>query len=204
VHFTNNKIQCVCQDCGCRNNSFVWINHDYKFIWFEIPKNASSTFRYTLGQKGHRQKLINRLNLSPDEAVGKYPDYFSFAFLRNPKKRIESNFRMFTGGDYRKKQLKATFPVGTDIDNLDYQSFIKLAEQYPNHHWNPQTVYLPTDLGNVSYIGNLECFSVHWQRIQNKLGIQLSIVLKNQTLKSNSKGDDQLEDNLIGFDKEVL
>lgn len=42
-------LQCVAPVCGCRFDSFVWVSHSRKAIWFETPKAASSSIKQVLG-----------------------------------------------------------------------------------------------------------------------------------------------------------
>jgi hypothetical protein len=42
-------LSCVAHACGCRFDSFVWVSHSRKAIWFETPKTASSSIKQVLG-----------------------------------------------------------------------------------------------------------------------------------------------------------
>ena len=42
------NISCELNNCACRINSFIWISHKYKAIWFENPKAASRSILSTL------------------------------------------------------------------------------------------------------------------------------------------------------------
>lgn len=44
----HDSIRCDLLDCGCRLNSFIWINHDRKLIYFENPKAGSSSIKKSL------------------------------------------------------------------------------------------------------------------------------------------------------------
>jgi len=45
----NNQIECDLINCGCRLNSFIWISHNKKAIYFENPKAGSSSIKASLG-----------------------------------------------------------------------------------------------------------------------------------------------------------
>lgn len=44
-------IRCELASCGCRINSFIWISHSHKAIWFENPKAASRSIVEALNIK---------------------------------------------------------------------------------------------------------------------------------------------------------
>jgi hypothetical protein len=44
----NDAIRCELLYCGCRLNSFIWINHSRKLIYFENPKSGSSSIKKSL------------------------------------------------------------------------------------------------------------------------------------------------------------
>lgn len=48
----NRKIQCDIRGCGCRTNSFVWVSHLLKAIYFQVPKAACTS-------------VMNALNILP-------------------------------------------------------------------------------------------------------------------------------------------
>jgi len=47
----SHRIYCELPGCGCRTNSFVWISHQKKAIYFENPKAGSSSVKRLLGIK---------------------------------------------------------------------------------------------------------------------------------------------------------
>ncbi len=44
----NDAIRCELLDCGCRLNSFIWIDHSRRLIYFENPKSGSSSIKKSL------------------------------------------------------------------------------------------------------------------------------------------------------------
>lgn len=42
------KIDCQLKNCRCRLNPFIWISHDLKAIYYEVPKSASSSIRHAI------------------------------------------------------------------------------------------------------------------------------------------------------------
>ncbi len=45
------KISCDYNSCGCKTNPLIWISHEYKVIYFEVPKAASSSIKRMLNLK---------------------------------------------------------------------------------------------------------------------------------------------------------
>ncbi len=58
----NNKIECDINECGCRRNSFIWISHLLKTIYFEIPKAACTSIKRALdinpGSIHHKMRAV--------------------------------------------------------------------------------------------------------------------------------------------------
>ena len=58
-----NYIRCFHKEHYCKNNDFIYVNHEKKFIFLEIPKNACSYLK---------KYLPNIQNLSKEELIKNY------------------------------------------------------------------------------------------------------------------------------------
>jgi len=144
------KIPCHCKLCRCPANAadytFTYVCEKRRFIYYDIPKCASSTIRHKLFGDPyplpHEESLVG-----PEKPLS---EYFKFAIIRNPWSRMVSNWRMFTTQPFRIAQL-ATM---TNQDLSSFPDFCEFAVNHPNHHWQPQVNFLPD---TPDYLGRMEC-----------------------------------------------
>lgn len=135
--------------------SFVYVCEKRSFIYYDIPKCASSTIRKEVFDSNNECSLHN-----PDRALS---EYFKFTFVRNPWARMVSNWKMFTNQPYRIRQLKSM----TTRDLSDFEDFVHFASETKNHHWQPQVLYLPDDL---DFIGRVETFDTDFKKLLTTIG----------------------------------
>jgi len=171
-NYAKENIKCDCSLCGCPgiNNyeySFVYICEKRKFIYYDIPKCASTTLRYLLFQNNNSYSMRDpRMDLD---------SYFKFAFVRNPWDRMVSNWKMFTSKKFPLKQLHTM----TNRDLSRFEDFVNFSVNNHNHHWQPQVLFLPD---NLDYIGRVETFEADYKYICNNIGIRAeSIEQMNKT-----------------------
>jgi hypothetical protein len=169
------SIPCHCPSCRCPaiecQYSFVYICERRRFIYYDIPKNASSTLRSKLFGDPYPLPHLESLR-DPRDEISRY---FKFAIVRNPWSRMISNWRMFTSKPYRINQLKSM----TSNDLSSFDSFCHFAVLHPNHHWQPQTLFLPDPLDFVGRIENMkEAFAGIASRVDGFDPIDLKV---NQT-----------------------
>ncbi|WP_254449176.1 sulfotransferase family 2 domain-containing protein [Ruegeria sp. HKCCA5491] len=173
---TSWKINCECPTCGCPsaggkgNYTFRYVNPP--LVYFDVPKCASSSIR--------------RAFFGPDESMSlrKPPVLaltrtFRFSFVRNPFARALSNWKMFTNVPGRKRQLRS---MGGD-ETADFFSFLKFCGQHKNHHWQPQSLYVPKRL---DFLGRLENFSSDFAKVQS-VALEFGLIEKrSQALHLNA------------------
>lgn len=147
------------------------INHELKFIFIHIPKTGGNSIKKLLGIQGHEHKKFSLCSKG-------YPDYFSFAFTRNPWDRLVSSFFYLEQGGMGKRDQK----------NYDHYinglSFTQFVLKYQNdiigiNHFREQYFYLD---GNLSFIGKFENIQEDFDIICDKIGIpQQQLPHKNTT-----------------------
>ena len=170
--YAKNNIKCDTPLCACPGAnkykvSFVFICEKRKFIYYDIPKCASTTLRFLL--------FNNKKSYSMKNPKNDLDSYFKFAFVRNPWDRMVSNWKMFTSKKYFKRYIKSM----TNIDLTSFEDFVKFSLENDNHHWQPQVSYLPD---KPDYIGRFETFEKDLKYICNIIGISLeNIEHKNKT-----------------------
>ena len=245
------NLRCSYMSCGCRKNSFIWISPEYKSVYFEVPKVASSSIRKLLGMGRpdinqaicqvyleafnlksfradihcdsaadydaaiHSSDLLFRLEdfvvneqpratLKPGytnlfntgcfelfygtlEMVSDYyPDYYTFTLVRNPLDRIVSNWAMFTRKKNRVRMLSEL--VGKNVEAMGFAEFCDITRRYHNHHWEPQTTYIPVDpLGQpvVDHVARLENLDTDWAPIATRLGIDATLSRENTSIRGD-------------------
>lgn len=151
--YASQKIICHCPGCGCpyrkvKDYSFVYVHEVKSFIYFDVPKCASSTIRHFIFSGDNSYSLKD-----PKREIS---EYLKFTFVRNPWDRMVSNWKMFT--TKRIKQLRSM----TDLDLSKFEDFADFAISHYNHHWLPQSLYLPEKL---DFIGRLETFDEDFKQL---------------------------------------
>ena len=168
------NIPCECRKCGCPaakrrhgSYSFTYVNEGEKFIYYDVPKAASTTIRKTFFNNDNSLSLID-----PTQELGQY---FTFSFVRNPWDRIVSNWKMFTTQKARIVQLSAM--TGDDTNLLsslnEFPNFVSFAFEHPNHHWAPQVLYFP---GKIDFIGRLENFTIDFRSVAEQIGYKFDVI----------------------------
>jgi len=145
------SIRCDQPGCGCRGHSFAWASDTHRCVWYEIPRNASSSIKAALGVPGYGAGGSDFRLLTLEERTAIDPSWRSFAVIRNPWERLRSTWRLFCRGDngHRLAQARALF--GVKPSEIDFHRFIALTAKHRNHHWAPQSSYLPQhDTGHAA------------------------------------------------------
>lgn len=171
----NPKIKCNTIGCHCMyanpnkplNYSFRYINNEKNYIYYSVPKSASSFVRsrlfpnsYGLGPKTSLQPC--KYSIESNKFLDK--TYFSFTFVRNPWSRMVSNWTYFKSNKLRIRQMKLS---GYNLSEYNsFRDFIELTLSFNNHHWQPQYLFLED---NLDYIGKVENFNQDWCHICQKL-----------------------------------
>lgn len=148
--------QCLCPASGKFQYSFCYVDEVRKCIYYDVPKAASTTIRKKLGIG----KLPHYTSLTDPELP--YENYFQFSIVRNPWDRMLSNWKMFTTRPNRMKQLRSM----TELNLSQFSQFVEFAVRTPNHHWQPQSLFVPE---NIDYVGRLEKFEEALKFISNNV-----------------------------------
>lgn len=161
--------------CGCQSTTFKWINYEKKAIFFEIPKNGSTSLKQLLKSNGF-QLLTEDVE---------YDEFYTFTFIRNPYDRLISNWKMFCGGSGKwmsEKQLNFLFKE--DPKNMTLTEFAEIIQTVNNHHWDQQTEYLKDSKGKIIYLdfyARFENFYREFKVIKNKLNLTGALLNINKT-----------------------
>lgn len=155
--------------CGCQTTSFKWINEEKKAIFFEIPKNASTSIKNLLKQNEFKLFKANYINKN-------YIDYYKFTIIRNPWDRVVSNWKMFcsnSGKSISKDQLNILFKK--DSNTISFYEFIKIIQTVNNHHWEQQIEFLKDSKENhivIDFVGKMENINEDFEYIKKKLNLK--------------------------------
>ena len=174
--YAQKNISCNCPLCKCPSQnglmySFDYIHEKSNLMYYDTPKCASTSIRTALFNGDNSFSMTN-----PEK---KLIDYYKFTFVRNPWDRMVSNWKMFTTQPMRIKQLKSM----TNQNLANFEDFIHFSKHKKNHHWQPQTLFLPE---NLDFVGRVENFDNDFEKLLNNIGETPQNPLhKNKTQRKN-------------------
>jgi hypothetical protein len=176
-----------CENTGlvlAHNISWIWISHQLKAVWLENPKVASTSVKTALGIQpkgavpGDLSNPYNFLRLPlPRDRLFKFSNYFIFGFCRNPWDRMVSTWKNFTTDKARRRLLTKHWRI-SQPDKLSFEQFMRLVDKNQpkvNHHWVPQSMFVPMDKIEIDFVGRIESFSEAWSNVIQRLNIRRSI-----------------------------
>tara|TARA_B100001989_G_scaffold113698_1_gene79762 strand:- start:3326 stop:3874 length:549 start_codon:yes stop_codon:yes gene_type:complete len=136
------------------------INHELKFIFVHVPKTGGNSVKKILGIQGHEHKKFSLCSKA-------YPDYFSFAFTRNPWDRFVSAFFYLEQGGMFENDRKS---YNKYINGLSFTEFVLKyqSDRIRIAHFSEQHLWLD---GNLSFIGKVENFQEDFNTVCDKIGI---------------------------------
>lgn len=148
------------------------VSEEYKFIWFRVPKVASTTLQNIL-KTNHIQSEFYCETFSFNKK--KYKKYFKFAFVRNPWDRVVSCYIQ------KVKRHLMDFVFEECFDN-DFDYFVDFLDRQDltiaDRHIRLQTALVP--FKDIDFLGRFENFHNDLNEVMNILGIHLeSIPQKN-------------------------
>lgn len=174
----------------------IYINEKYKFVYFMIPKNASSTIRHFI-----LQNLFDNPNLkynweqisdfgnfcSRNKSLSQCKDYFWFIFFRNPINRVVST--------YNDKVLSI---VGDQVydglynPRMSLEKFIDFVIKTPDlvidRHIKSQTFGNVEKLLNQNrfdFIGSVENFEHDMRKVKILLNLKYEPLKLRKTIRRN-------------------
>lgn len=149
------------------------IDHERKFIFVHVPKTGGNSVKKALGMIGHEHK---RFSL----CVKTNPEYFTFAFTRNPWDRCVSAFTYLEGGGMNKGDRDG---YERYIHGLTFREFLFKYKDRPcitQHHFRPQNNILD---GDLDFIGKVENMQEDFDTICDKIGITRQTLPRKNTTK---------------------
>jgi chondroitin 4-sulfotransferase 11 len=176
---------------GCytpANRAIVSPRH--RFIYFYIPKVASSSLKRNLSKNLFQMDTGKRVHfMFFDEVIdvkrGDYQHFFKFAFVRNPWDRVVSCYAdkilhadvtdyMYQNGVFRRyaREYKNMFHMG-----MPFEAFVKAICQIPDpqadRHFKSQHYFISDIDGRVlvDFIGKFETLSADYAYIARKCGL---------------------------------
>ena len=175
----------------------IYVNHKYKFVYFMIFKNASSSIRYLIFQNLQNKKDlkydIDQLAAIPVitlKKLSEYEDYFWFIFFRNPYDRVVSAYHDKVLGLPNDQIYEGLYNP-----NLHFNDFIKQIIKIPDDkidiHLRSQTFKITHLIPKMNFIGTIENFDHDIREIKRIFNLSYEPVQLRKTKKLEL--DDQLK-----------
>lgn len=171
--------------CQPADNIFL---HKWKAVYISIPKVACTSIRTVLARMlGYKKKRdvhfeVEFPKVAKKDIKPKFPDYFVFAFVRNPWDRLLSCFlskidpSKCDGGTFR-NGVEFNFWKYGDVfhSSMSFTDFVKATCAIPDEeadiHFGSQYQHLVDSNGELlaSFVGRFESLYDDWVRIRTKL-----------------------------------
>lgn len=129
----------------------------------------------------YEKSAFSHLYMSPDEALEAYPDYTSFAAVRDPIARGVSAYKMFCQRQNPFRSGQGVLTFNRCPWTMTLSDYIDRLYSHPNHHFMPQADYLPSDPSRVDYFLRTEHMAEDAKAFSEKTGVDLVVGHKNAT-----------------------
>lgn len=123
--------------CGFDVCGLKYISHRHRFIYFEVPKNGTSSLKQLLREHASTEKMSRRLGFL------EYPEYRSFAVVRNPWDRLLSCYRdkikpdsSFETDDFKDGVMLKFHRYGVFHAGMPFDEFVHAVGAIPDDEAN--------------------------------------------------------------------
>lgn|GEM_PF-834754 len=163
----------------------VMVSHKYRFIYFQIGKNASSTIKAELSKPRYECETC-RFHTIDDSLVN---DYFKFAFLRDPVSRMVSAYQEVSLRHELNDSTVQSRPFMQMQDSAErFEAFL---DEVTREKWDTH-VRTQSDLSGhlpMDFYGRVEFFAADLKTIFEKLRMGSCPDLPRQRSRSGRKAD---------------
>jgi len=197
-------------------SSHIYAFHEYKAIYLAVPKVANSSLKTAFWQlfpedirtqtenaeikrkayteKKNRELLFARKARIMKHQVKKYPEYFKFAFVRNPWDRLVSCYSdkilstaVLENGQLDREHEAINKKTGLE-ENTRFDTFVRRVAEIPdktaNRHFRSQYTFLCDRSGKLlpDYTGRYERLVDDFNEVLSKLGVshlELPVIRKS-------------------------
>ncbi len=161
------------------------ISHKYRFIYFQMPKNASSTIRRELRKPRYECEEVALSSLD-DETLG---SYFKFAFLRDPVSRLVSAYQEVSFRNEMKDSRLRHKPFMDLEDNAE--RFDAFLDEVESGKWDPHVETQSGRLGRESmeFYGRVETLAEDLQTVFDMLNLGQCPALPKRRSRDKRKSE---------------
>ena len=155
--------------------------HDYQAIYYPIPKVACTSLikvcaevlKIPLKGENLEEELhdMGFPSLNEEEIKNRFPNYFKFAFVRNPWDRMVSLYENKVNKEKYRCRLNSNFRKYSNFKtNMSFNEFIRaigeIEDKNSNHHFKSQYLSLfEKNPETMDFIGRFENLNQDFQKI---------------------------------------
>jgi len=166
------------------------ISHQFRFIYFQIGKNASSTLKAELSKPCYGCEPFTLRALDPETLKS----YFKFTFLRDPVSRLVSAYQEIS---FRHQMQDSTL-ISKPFMKMDDapERFAAFLAEVEKDMWDTHVLMQSAVLGHVpmDFYGRVESFATDLQTVFDKLGLGQCPGLPRRRSRNGRKSD-------LGYDR---
>ena len=142
------------------------VSDRFRFVWIHVPKNASSTLSKEFQQERYGGRFYGVL-----PPLSEFPDYFAFAFLRDPVSRLLSAYQevsLAQEAGWREFPNKHFLALPEGLARFEV-----FLDELGDRRWDPhvEDQWCHLECIELDFVGRVERLSEDLEKVYERLGM---------------------------------